>query len=152
MFYLIMRITDKKPCSYCRHNSNILCFQQGNVIIYLFDEIWVFKKVHYTPYCQTKRRMCLNISSFGTLYFPKMYKFTILKVSCPPSAVSADKCSTPSMQSWQEAEPRVQIKHHAQSHALKSKLCQAGLTLSSSQAGRQLLVLTLISTATPLEG
>lgn len=156
MFYLIMRIKDKKPCSSCRHsNSTIVCLKQGNVIMCLFDEIWVLKWFTLLLISHTRRSICLNSSSFGTSSssIPKDDKFTsflewvVLRspISCKTNAPHAIDVVLA------EAEPRVQIKQHALSHALKSKLCQAGLTLASSRAGRQLLVLTLISTVTPLD-
>lgn len=37
------------------------------------------------------------------------------------------------------------------SHVLWSKVCQAGLTLTSSRGGKQLVVLTLISSVTSLD-
>lgn len=76
MFYLITRIKDKKPRSCCRHsNSAIVCLQQGNVIMYLFDEIWVFKKVHCTPYLthsEENLSQCQAVLVLPIPLFPKM--------------------------------------------------------------------------------
>lgn len=162
MFYLITRIKDRKPCSCWRHsNSTIVCFQQGNVIMYLFDEIWLLKRFTILLISHTRRRIWLTISSLETSHFliSKDDKFTLfiyffffewLALSRPISCKTNAAHGTDVVLA-EATEPGVQIKHHALSHAPKSKLCQAGLTLTSSQAGKQLLVLTLISTVMPLD-
>lgn len=75
MFYLIIRIKDKKPCSCCRHsNSTIVFFQQGNAIMYLFDEIWILYSLSHI----VEKEFVSMAVVLGLLYFsiPKDDKFT----------------------------------------------------------------------------
>lgn len=139
MFHLITKIKDKRPCRCCRHrNSTTFCFQQGNRIMYLFDEIWVcfffcFFKKRFTILLisHTRRRICLNIrrlfwgvddkvpSFFYFICFLKNELLSVFQRALKQNAKAAQK-------------PRAQIKHHAPNPAMKNKLCQAGLTLTQA--------------------
>ncbi len=157
MFYLITRIKDRKRCSCCRpSNSTIVCFQQGNVIMYLFDEIWLLKRFTRLLISHTRGEFDSILAVLEPLISWFAERINSLHFLERVALRRAIGCETNAAHGAdvvvaEAAELSVQIKHDAPSHALKSKLCQAGLTLTSFQAGRQLLVLTLISTVMPLD-
>lgn len=159
MFHLITKIKDKKPCRCCRHrNSTTFCFQQGNRIMYLFDEIWVcfffcFFKRRFTILLisHTRRRICLNIRRLFWGVDDKVPSFFLFYLFfkewialCIPMSLKTKRKSGVETKGADKTPC-------SESRNEKQTLSSWINTHTSSRAGRQLLVLTLLSTVTSLD-